>query len=104
MSNLKDYTKVVIIALLTALATQLLARVFVKNDLINNAATKNELIIVKEEVQDNLEKAKEEAIEYTDKQIVKYDLGHTKLHTEQKIQLTQIQTDLTIIKDHLINN
>jgi F0F1-type ATP synthase epsilon subunit len=88
MSGLKDWSKVFVVALLTAMATQIMARIFIKSDKIDNAVTQTELT-----------EAKKEVIDYTDTRIDE----HEKIHDQINVQYTQIQSDLTIIKAHLIN-
>ena len=100
MSGTKDYIRVIIIALITAIASQLVGKAIARNEIIDNSVTKKELTETKKEIGDDIESAKKEAIIYTDSRIEE----HEKVHDELKTQYTQIQSDLTIIKNHLINN
>lgn len=71
MSDRKDYIKVIIIALITTLAGQLIARAFTKGDMINDAATKTELVGVKKE-----------AFDYTDKSLLNHEKDHENLKND----------------------
>lgn len=69
MSGLKDWTKVIIVALLTAISAQVIGRMFIKNDKIEDAATKTELKTATDE-------AKKESKCYTDEKFKVHDKKH----------------------------
>jgi hypothetical protein len=75
--------------LITVLAGLALAAIIYVASKMNNTASKKDV-----------EKALSDANEYTDKSII----NHEKVHKEISIQYTQIQTDLTIIKNRLLQN
>lgn len=66
MSDRKDYIKVILIALITTLVGQLIARAFTKSDMINDAATKTELVHVQNTVT-------KESKEYTDEKMTEHE-------------------------------
>jgi hypothetical protein len=77
MSDRKDYIKVIIIALITTLVGQLIARAFTKSDMIDDAATKTELTTAKEEV-------RKESFDYTDKSFLDHEKHHIKEEQQRK--------------------
>jgi hypothetical protein len=99
MSTVKDYLKVIITALVTALVTIIASGFMNRESVIRNAATKNDITILKKETNKAIKDSKAEVINYTDDKFAE----HGKIHDQLGVQYTQIQSDLTIIKNHLIN-
>ena len=83
MSGMKDYVKVILTTLLTALLTLTLTGAF------NYPKT----------IRKELKAVEIKANDYTDKKLIE----HEKVHIEVNRQYEQIQKDLNIIKTHLIN-
>jgi len=64
--------------------------------LITKRSDKFDEMASKNDVENSLKESKQ----YTDKAIV----DHEKVHSEIRLQYSQIQNDLTLIKNHLLNN
>lgn len=106
MATVKDWIKVLIAALTGTLTTLVLTSMFSYPKNISNKfkTLDDDMIILEKETAKSIESAKRESFIYSEK-LMKEHKEAEEIEREQiKLQYTQIQSDLTIIKKYLIDN
>lgn len=98
MAKIKDYIKIFIACIISAVVTLSLQSLTTRNQKIVNAASKDDVECVKYEMSEYTDKAKKECINHTDNKFKE----HEKVHTEEAKINQMIYDDLQIIKQHLI--
>lgn len=98
MAKFKDYLKIFIACIISAVVTLGLQSLTTRNEKIVNAASKDDVACVKYEMTEYTDNAKNESFKHTDEKFKE----HEKVHDEEAKIDEMILKDLQIIKQHLI--
>lgn len=100
MAKFKDYIKIFIACLISAVVTLTIQSWTTRNDKIVNAASKDDVECVKYEMTEYTDKSKKEAIEYTANRFEQHD----KIHDKQDEANQEILRQLDILVKHALDN